>query len=103
MSTPTRQRVLLVRAWTHEVGPIVAQLRDAGLDPEITRVDFEAALHAALSEEPFDIVVHDDAALTRDAIDGALRERPPVPPVVAIEPLATLGERVVRELRERRN
>jgi hypothetical protein len=103
MTSGTRGRVLLVRAWTYEVEPIVERLREARLDPEIVRVDFEAALHAALTQDRFDLVVHDEAAISRDVIEGALRERADVPPLVAVEPLATLTTRVADALRARRN
>jgi len=98
-----RARVLLVRAWTNDPAVVIEQLYAAGVEPELTRVDFEAALHAALTKDRFDLVVHDEAALSRDQIDAALRECAHAPPIVKIEPFASLAARVADALRARRH
>lgn len=80
-------------------------LRDSGFDAEITRIDIEPALHAALSRRAFDLVIHDPrvAGLSHDTVEARLRAHRHATPIVTLRSLATLGEAVIRAFASLRN
>lgn len=69
-------QILLVRSWLEPVAPFRDALRVAGIEAQITRVDFEAALNAALARGGFAAIVFDPntRGLTRDMLDARVRE-----------------------------
>lgn len=97
--------VLVVRSWLCDLAPIRAALASAGLEISITRVDFEAALYAAVSRTRFDIVIHDPATttLSRDAVAECLHAHRLRAPLLELGDIHTLGERVTAALRARRS
>jgi len=65
---------------------IRASLRAHGLTARITRVDFPAALHAALMRTTFDFVVFDaqTSAISHDVLAATLREHGQSPSIVIL-------------------
>ena len=97
--------ILLVRLWTLETERLRTSLRAAGLSAHITRVDFPAALYAALSWGTFDVVVYDPhtAGISQELFTTVMRDRCPRTPVVELEPVASIGTRIQAVVQERRN
>jgi hypothetical protein len=79
--------ILLVRQWTRDSVRIRASLRAHGLSARITRVDFPAALHAALLRTTFHFVLFDaqTSAVSHDILAATLREHAQSPPIVIID------------------
>ena len=102
---PAPLHILLIRAWIHELEPVRAALRDAGFDVDITRIDIEPALHAALTRRAFDLVIHDPnvASLSREVIEARLREHRHATPIVTLRTFEGLGDAVIRAFAYLRN
>lgn len=101
----TKLRILLIRSWTESLAPLRAELRAAGFDAEIVRIDFEPALNAALAREHFDAVIFDPGVrgITRDVILARLREHRRSAPVVILGAVSTIGAALHRALAQVRN
>ncbi|HEY5957351.1 MAG TPA: hypothetical protein VIV60_12385 [Polyangiaceae bacterium] len=97
--------ILLVRLWTTDTERLRTSIRAAGLIARITRVDFPAALYAALSWGTFDAVVYDSATpgITRDVLTTALREHNATTTVLEIATDTGIGERLAALMEARRN
>jgi hypothetical protein len=97
--------ILLVRPWTGSLGALRAELRGAGIDAELVRIDFEPALNAALVRERFDAVVYDPATpgITRELIETRLREHRRAAPVVVLTSVSTIAGDLERALTEQRS
>jgi hypothetical protein len=95
---------LLVRLWTLDTERLRTSLRAARLSVRITRVDFPAALHAALTWGSFDVILYDPETpgLTHELLSTTLRERNLSTPVI---PLTNddIGTLVAAQLLARRN
>jgi DNA-binding response OmpR family regulator len=93
-------RVLVIQYWIRELQPIRDALRDAGLQAEIVRADFEPALHAALARGPYDVVIFDPEipGLSRRVVEAAVAGLP----IVVLEDVASLGARIQAALLTRR-
>ncbi len=98
-------RILLIRSWTESLAPLRAELRAAGFEAELVRIDFEPALNAALARERFDAVIFDPdiRGITRSVVETRLREHRRAAPVVVLESLSTIGAELHRALAELRN
>jgi CheY-like chemotaxis protein len=98
-------RILVVQRWTIDLDPIEQSLRASGVDAAITRVDFAAALDAALTHERFDAVIFDPSTpdLTREAVEGCLRQHGRDIPIVLLDDTRTIGEQLARLLAPGRN
>jgi hypothetical protein len=98
-------RALLVRSWVHETEPVRASIRAAGFELELTRVDHEAALDAALSQRGFDVAVYDPATpgVSLETLRARLREHDAKLALVVIERIASIGDDVLRALDRRRS
>jgi hypothetical protein len=96
--------ILLVRLWTKDTERLRTSLRAAGLSVRITRVDFPAALHAALSWGAFEAVLYDPStpAITLEVVVNALRERNLSLPIIATD-TGDVGRLLALQLRLRRN
>lgn len=103
MSSPLN--ILLVRPWTTGTERLRTSLRASGLTVRITRVDFAAALYAALSWGEFDVVLYDPATpgVTPDELTAALRERCPTTPVIDLAKSDDIGAQVAALMLARRN
>lgn len=97
--------VLLVRIWTRDSARIRSSLRAAGLGSRITRVDFPAALHAALTRVRFVAVIYDPATprLTLASVGAILREHRQEVPIVVIGRDDDVGPQLAIALRGLRN
>jgi len=97
--------ILLIQSWTSDVRAFEETLRAAGIEAAITRVDFRAALEAALARQRFDLVVLDPSTsdLPRVAIEECLQRAGHEVSIILLEDMATLGERVLRALAPRLN
>jgi hypothetical protein len=102
---PSPLHVLLIRAWIHRPEPVRTALRDAGFDVEITRIDIEPALHAALTRRAFDLVIHDPrvVGLSRELVEARLRAHRHATPIVTLDSLDALGDAVIRAFAHLRN
>ena len=103
MGVDAHVRVLVIQQWTIDLEAIVSSLADAGISAAITRVDFAAALDAALAHDRFDIAIYDPATpeLGREQVHERLRTRDI--PIVVLEVPAAVGPRVASVLESRRN
>lgn len=97
--------VLVLRLWTHSLEPIAAALRAAGINARLTCVDFEAALHAALVHERFDLAIYDPATpgLCRHQVDAAFLAHDRAIPLIDLGDVTTLGARAAALLTPTRN
>jgi 23S rRNA U2552 (ribose-2'-O)-methylase RlmE/FtsJ len=99
-----KMQVLVVQFWIHDAKPIRAALERAGLDVAITRVDFEPALHAALTLDRYDLVIYDPATTTmsKQLVAETMRAaRHPDVALVVADDLSTLGARACEVIRSR--
>jgi DNA-binding response OmpR family regulator len=106
MATPNSMvKVLLIRPWIHSLAPLRDALRSAGLEARFTRVDIEPALNAALVRGGFDVAIVDPGTpgLSHSTLEARLREHRGDFPIVVLEDLETLGERVKLALAARRS
>ena len=87
----SKLEVLVIRSWTDELDAVRAALGTATL----TRVDFAAALWAAVSRQRFDAVIVDRAApLSHDAVIECLRAHRHEVPVIELGDIDTLAARL---------
>ncbi len=100
-----KMRILLVRPWTEDLAPLRAELRGAGIDAQLVRIDFEPALNAALVRDRFDAVIFDPKTpgITRELIETRLREHRRAAPVVVLDSVLTIARDLERALAEQRN
>jgi DNA-binding NarL/FixJ family response regulator len=98
-------RVLLVQRWTLDASPVEAALVAAGIHAAITRVDFEAALNAALAHEAFDVAIFDPAtpAMSVDLVETCLKVNQRDVPIVILAGVDTIGEQVLQIIAPHRN
>jgi hypothetical protein len=96
--------ILLVRPWTKDTERLRTSIRAAGLSPQISRVDFPAAMYAALSWGTFDVVVYDPEtpAITRDMLVNAIRERNLSLPIITTDD-GDVGRLLAMQLSSLRN
>jgi hypothetical protein len=68
-------RVLVIRPWTESLAELRAALESAGHTVHIVRVDFEAALNAALTRDSFDAAIFDPATpgISRALLEASVR------------------------------
>ncbi len=98
-------RILVIQLWTEEPAPIERALREAGVDAFLVRVDFQAALDAALAHERFDVAIFDPSTpgLTHETVEAHLRFGSRAIPLVILGDVATIGARVRAVLARYRN
>ena len=98
-------RILVIQAWTIDPKPVEDSLRGVGLDVAISRVDFEAALNAAVAHERFDAVIFDRSTpdMLRETVEACLKINDRDTPLLDLDDVATLGSRVLQLLTPRRN
>lgn len=97
--------ILLVRRWTQDTVRLRSSLRAYGLTARITRIDFAAALHAALMRTTFDMVLFDPltTAISHDVLASSLREHDQAPPIVIMSDDDDIGALVAARMQQRRN
>ncbi len=98
-------RLLLIQSWVIQTEGVRARLAAAGFHARITRVDFEAALDAAIWRRDFDAVVVNPATpgLPMSAIDAQMKAHGILVPLLELGDLDTLGMRLRHALATRRN
>lgn len=98
-------RILVVQAWTSDRDPLQASLRAAGIDATLTRVDFEAALHAALTHERFDVAIFDPTTpgMTRELVEACLQLVGRSIPMIEMRDVTTIGALLLPLLGGRHN
>lgn len=89
-------RILLIQRWIIPADGIRARLVSAGYVPHITRVDFEAALEAALWRGGLDVILvaKGTPGLPVSTVQSRLREYSCHAPLVELGDLETLGQRI---------
>jgi hypothetical protein len=102
---PEPLRVLLVQSWVIPGTELRAALRSAGYAPKLFRVDFEAALTAALSHGTYDVIVLDAAStgLFRATVEALQRQAGTTTPVIELGRIDELAEAIRIALAARRN
>jgi hypothetical protein len=82
----TQLNILLVRLWTEDAERLRASIRASGLSVRLTRVDFPAALYAALNWGSFDVILFDPrtTAVSHDLLTSALREAKLPTPIIVL-------------------
>jgi hypothetical protein len=100
-----RLQILIIRSWIEELRPIRDALRAGGLSVDLTSVDFEAALDAALSRGGFAAVIYDPAtpALPRDLVIACMRANKCELPIIVLEDVASLAARVQTAIAAHKN
>lgn len=95
----------MIQFWTTDPAPIEAALRAAGIDAAITRVDFEAALNAALAHERFDVAIYDPSTpgMSRESVEACLKLYGRGIPLLVVDDPSTLGARLLCIMNPRRN
>lgn len=98
-------RLLLIQSWVIQTDGIRARLAGAGFHARITRVDFEAALDAAIWRRDFDAVLVNPAtpALPLTVIEAHMKTHGIQVPLLELGDLDTLGVRLRHALAARRN
>jgi hypothetical protein len=96
--------ILVVRRWTEDSARLRSSLRAHGLSARITRVDFPAALHAALMRTTFDFVLFDSqtSAIPYEVLAASLREYAQSPPIIVMDD-DDVGATIAARLQQRRN
>jgi hypothetical protein len=97
--------IVLVRLWTLDSERIRASLRAAGLGARITRVDFSASLHAALTRTRFDAAIFDPSTprLPLATLGSTLREHRQEIPIVILGREDEVGPQLALALRRLKN
>jgi DNA-binding response OmpR family regulator len=97
--------IILVRLWTLDSERIRASLRAAGLSARITRVDFSASLHAALTRSRFDAAIYDPSTprLSLATVGSILREHRQQIPIVILGREDEVGSQLAIALRRLEN
>ncbi|MGE5183538.1 MAG: hypothetical protein ACM31C_15810 [Acidobacteriota bacterium] len=103
MAAPhTRIKLLLICPWIRDVSGLRASLGNHGLDAELVRVDFEAALRGALACGRFDAAIY---AMTRglcpDVAISIVRQHAPRLAVICDDDLLRAATDAARLLRDR--
>lgn len=98
-------RLLLIQSWVIQTDGIRARLATAGFHARITRVDFEAALDAAIWRRDFDAVLVNPATpgLSLAVIEGHMKTHGVHVPLLELGDLETVGVRLRQALAARRN
>jgi hypothetical protein len=98
-------RILVIRAWTIAETPLRAALRRAGMAVEITRVDIEPAVNAALLRRSFDVIVLDPKTptVTREDVEACLRAQRLWIPIVELRAVESLTDDIQSALANRLN
>jgi len=101
----TLVRILVIRAWTIAETPLRAALLRAGMAVEITRVDIEPAVNAALMRRTFDVIVLDPnmPTVTRQDVDDCLRAQRLWIPIVELREVERLADDIQHALANRLN
>lgn len=102
---PTVVRILVIRPWTIAETPLRAALQRAGMAVEITRVDIEPAVNAALSRRGFDVIVLDPKTPTvsREDVEDCLRAQRLWIPIVELRAVESLADDIQHALGNRLN
>lgn len=89
-------RVLVIQFWIRDIRAIRAAFELAGVTAEITRVDIEPALYAALSWCEYDLAIYDPSTptISRESVEKCLRSHHREIPLVLAEAGAPLAERI---------
>lgn len=97
--------ILLVRLWTLDSERIRASLRAVGLGARMTRVDFTASLHAALTRSRFSAAIYDPATprLSLATVGSILREHRQEIPIVVLGREDDVGPQLAIALRGLQN
>ena len=99
-----KANILVIQLWIRDAERFRTSLRAVGLTVQLTRVDFPAALNAALSWGSFDAILFDPEtpSISLEHLTHSLRERSLSTPIVLIDG-TDVGKRVAAVLRARRN
>lgn len=102
---PTVVRILVIRPWTVSETPLRAALQRAGMAVEITRVDIEPAVNAALMRRSYDVIVLDPATptVTREDVEACLRAQQLRIPVVELRAVESLADDLQQAFANRLN
>jgi hypothetical protein len=99
--TGARLHVLLICSWQTDGRELRDTISAAGYEPALRRVDFEAALRAALASR-FDIAGYvPTSSLKRETVQSILREHAPAMPLVTADALDDLAREIIRVLEQR--
>ena len=98
-------RILLIQRWIIPADGVRTRLTAAGYLPLITRVDFEAALEAALWRGGLDLIIvaKETPGLPSSTVESRMREYGCTAPLVELGDFETLCERIRAALATRRN
>jgi DNA-binding NtrC family response regulator len=96
--------ILLVRPWTTEAERLRTAIRAEGLSVRLTRVDFPAALYAALSWGSFDVILFDPRtpSVSHELLATALRDSKLTTPIIVMNG-EDVGKQLAALVRARRN
>ena len=104
MASDASLKVLLIAPWVIKLYGMQASLHAQGLDPTIVRVDFEAALRAALMHHRFEAAFYAPTpTLSRDAAETCVRVHAPKLCIRHVEQLEQIGPELARLIASRRS
>ncbi|MGE5185777.1 MAG: hypothetical protein ACM31C_27130 [Acidobacteriota bacterium] len=92
--------VLVIRSWIEDLRPIRQALAAAGIRADLTTADFEASLNAALTRGGYAVAIYDPRTpgLSRETVLACFRANKRDIPLIVLEDIASLAERVVAAL-----
>jgi hypothetical protein len=98
-------RILVIQPWIAELAPIEASLRAAEIDAALVRVDFHAALTAALARDRFDLAILDPSTpdLPREVVEACVQASGRAIPLIVLGEPAAIGAQILRALAARVN
>jgi len=104
MAPEATLKILLIAPWVTKLSGMQAALRAQGLDPMVIRVDFEAALRAALLHHRFTAAFYSPTpSLSREAADTCVRVHAPKLCMICIEALEQVGPELAKLIISRRS
>lgn len=104
MAAGANLKVLLIAPWVTKLSGMQASLHARSLAPTVVRVDFEAALRAALMHHRFEAAFYAPTpSLSLDAVETCVRVHAPKLCMICIEQLEQIGPELARLLASRRS
>lgn len=97
-------KILLVCPWVVKLTGLQESLRAAGVAPVVVRVDFEAALRAAVMHHRFDVAFYSDTpSLSLATAETVIRTHVPKLELIRVEALEQIGPALVKLVASRRS
>ena len=101
---PRPLRILWLHSWVRPTQALREALGDAGYRADVTRVDIEPALNAAITRRDFEVAIVDgDVGIARELVERRFREHRISAPLLDHDTSATLVRRIEEAMHYRRS